>query len=84
MLSMEDCIAFSGLTRDQIDAIACFKHIPPIIAAEWAELTLESEEEGLVQVETILTLEVAQACAGQKDCAVKALSEFHRAHPDLM
>lgn len=60
MLSLVDCIAFSGLTPDQVDAVACFKHVPPIIAAEWAEGVLETEA-GRAEVEAILAAEVALA-----------------------
>ncbi len=35
MLSYEDCIALSGLTEDEIAAIAEHEHIPRIVAAEY-------------------------------------------------
>jgi len=34
MLSLEDCIAFSELSREEIDAIAEHEHLPLIVAAE--------------------------------------------------
>jgi hypothetical protein len=34
MLSLEDCIALSGLTEDEVLAIAQHEHIPEIAAAE--------------------------------------------------
>ena len=34
MLSLEDCIAMSDLTAEEIEAIAMHEHIPVIIAAE--------------------------------------------------
>ena len=34
MLTLEDCIAFSDLTRQEIDAIAEHEHLPATIAAE--------------------------------------------------
>ncbi len=36
MLTYEDCIALSGLTRREIDALAEHEHIPSMIAAELA------------------------------------------------
>ena len=60
MLSLEDCIAFSGLTPDQLDAVACHKHLPPIVAAEWAEGALETQC-GCSDVEHIVAAEVAFA-----------------------
>ncbi len=34
MLSLEDCIALSDLTPEEVDAIAEHEHLPEIIAAE--------------------------------------------------
>jgi hypothetical protein len=34
LLSLEDCIGLSGLTREEIDAIAEHEHLPEMIAAE--------------------------------------------------
>jgi hypothetical protein len=34
MLTLEDCIAFSELTQEEIDAIAEHDHLPEIVAAE--------------------------------------------------
>jgi hypothetical protein len=34
MLTIEDCIALSDLTEEEIDAIAEHEHVPEIIAAE--------------------------------------------------
>jgi len=34
MLSIEDCIALSELTEEEIDAIAEHEHVPEIVAAE--------------------------------------------------
>lgn len=82
MLTLVDCIAFSGLTPDQLDAIACFKHLPPIVAAEWAEGALEREG-GCADVEFMLAAEVAVACAGHRDCAARwdaGLVQFRREH----
>lgn len=34
MLTFEDCVALSGLTQEEIDAIAVHEHLPEVIAAE--------------------------------------------------
>lgn len=60
MLSLTDCVAFSGLTPDQLDAVACFKHVPTVVAAEWAETVLE-QPDGCEQVEAVLDAEVRLA-----------------------
>lgn len=82
MLSLVDCIAFSGLTPTQLDAIACHRHIPAIVAAEWAETMLERAE-GCAEVEAALAEEVALARDHHLSCAeewARGLDEFHRAH----
>lgn len=81
MLSLIDCIAFSGLTRDQLDALACHEHLPLIVVAEWAETTLESEG-GRAVVESILAEEVRFAAIHHRDRQNdwgKALAEFRMA-----
>lgn len=84
MLSLEDCIAFSGLTRDQLDAVACFKHLPPVIAAEWAETMLDTPG-GCDELDWILAEEAGVArrrhlpCAGAWCTAAKRFHEQMRA-----
>jgi hypothetical protein len=85
MLSLVDCIAFSGLTPEQVDAVACFKHIPTVIAAEWAEDTLEKPD-GSATVETVLESEAELAHAHHLDSADAwdhGLAEFRHDHPEL-
>lgn len=85
MLSMVDCIAFSGLTPDQLEAVACHKHVPVIVAAEWAETALDTPD-GPHEVETVLAEEAQLAADHHLACAEcwdKALSEFRTQHPEL-
>lgn len=85
MLSLVDCIAFSGLTPDQLEAVSCAKHVPVIVAAEWAETALESLD-GTHEVEAVLAAEAHLAAAHHLACAGswdKALDEFRRQHPEL-
>ena len=41
MLTLEDCIALNGLTREEIDAIAEHEHLPEIIATEMGAYLLQ-------------------------------------------
>lgn len=85
MLSLVDCIAFSGLTPDQLEAVACHKHVPVIVAAEWAETALDSAD-GTHEVEVALAEEARLATAHHLSCAAcwnNALGEFRRQHPEL-
>ncbi|CAA7625148.1 conserved hypothetical protein [Candidatus Terasakiella magnetica] len=82
MLSLEDCIAFSGLTPQQLDAVACHEHLPLIIVAEWAETTLEMPD-GCARVEAILAEEVIAAGLHHKDRLQDwslGLEQFRREH----
>lgn len=86
MLSLVDCIAFSGLTPDQLEAVACAKHVPVIVAAEWAETELDKPH-GAEAVESVLALEVQMANNHHLPCAaswIRALDEFHTTHPELV
>lgn len=83
MLSLVDCIAFSGLTPEQVDAVACFQHVPTIIAAEWAEGVLETEH-GCETVEAMLVAEVALAHDHHRPCEKEwsdGLTAFRTTHP---
>lgn len=82
MLSLIDCIAFSGLTPEQLDAVACFKHVPTIVAAEWAETMLDAPS-GCAEVEAALAAEARMAHDHHLSCAEswdRGLMEFRRAH----
>jgi hypothetical protein len=41
MISMDDCIGFSGLNAEQVDLVAHRMHMHPVIASEWIEAILE-------------------------------------------
>ncbi len=52
MISLEDCIAFCGLTEDEVAAISEHEHIPEIAAAALADYLLHQPHGG----ETIRTM----------------------------
>ncbi|KIL99412.1 hypothetical protein CCC_04183 [Paramagnetospirillum magnetotacticum MS-1] len=82
MLSLEDCIAFSGLTVEQLDAVACHQHLPLIVVAEWAETVLDAED-GFARVAAILAEEVEAAIIHHKDRLdgwSQGLDQFLRDH----
>lgn len=83
MLSLTDCVAFSGLTPEQLDAVACFKHVPTVVAAEWAETVLD-QPDGCVQVEAALVAEVKLAHDHHLDRQRSwehGLDDFRQQHP---
>ena len=62
MLSMEDCIALSALTREEIDAIAEHEHIPPIVAAELGNHLLRSAT-GVAEIGMMIDEDIQAAIA---------------------
>jgi len=83
MLTLQDCIGFSGLTPDQLEAIADHEHLDMIIAAEWAESTLERTD-GEELVEHMLAEEVDYCQSHHKADRLRryqsGLAEFHKQH----
>jgi len=58
MLTLQDCIGLSGLTSEQVEAIADHEHLDMILAAEWAETVLDRPN-GQTIVEHILIEEIS-------------------------
>ena len=67
MLSLEDCIALSGLTEDEILAIAQHEHIPEIAAAELGNY-LSRSEDGQLAIKSMIRDDIQEAAArGERD-----------------
>ncbi len=60
MLTLEDCIAFSELTEEEILAIADHEHIPEIVAAEMGNYLVHSPS-GEMRVRAIIADDIEQA-----------------------
>ncbi len=46
MISLEDCIAFCGLDKEEVDAISEHEHIPEIAAAALADYLMKQPHGG--------------------------------------
>ena len=44
MLTIQDCIELSGLTEEEIDALAEHEHLPEIVAAELGNYLVQTPE----------------------------------------
>jgi hypothetical protein len=44
MLTFEDCLALSGLSEDEVSAIAEHEHIPEIAAIEYGDYLIQSPD----------------------------------------
>jgi hypothetical protein len=63
MLSIEDCVALSELSEDEVRAIAEHEHIPEIVAAEMGNYLVHTPD-GEVRVRAILVDDLCTA----RDC----------------
>jgi hypothetical protein len=85
MISLEDCIALCGLTRDEIDAIAEHEHVPEIAAAALAQYMLHHGQ-GARDIRAMIVddIRVALRDGNKKHAAAlfSALRHFLQAHSD--
>ena len=75
MLSLEDCIALSGLSEEEILAIAQHEHIPEIAAAELGNY-LSRSEDGRLAIKSMIRDDIRAAEArGERErvLALKAV-----------
>ena len=84
MLSLQECIDFSDLSEDEIEAIAEHEHVPEIIAAEIGATLLQTTS-GVCLIKLYLLENIEQArVRGHFDKAqrLEALyRRFNRDHP---
>lgn len=73
MISLEECVEFSDLEYDEIEAIAEHEHVPLIIAAEMG-CQLARTKDGLRSIHTMLE-EVADHAM---QCGHRAQAEHYR------
>ncbi len=77
MLSREDCIALSGLTEDEILAIAQHEHIPGIAAAELGNY-LSRSADGRLAIKSMIREDIQAAAARGERERVLALTRVLR------
>ena len=85
MLTLEDCIALSELTEDEIAAIAEHEHLPAIVAAELGNY-LVHDSAGCPVIRRMILDDIATARhRGDKTHALAlklVLRHFVETHPD--
>ena len=84
MLTYEDCVDLSGLTDEEIEAIAEHEHIPRILALELGHYLLETEA-GAPAIKKIILDDIseAEACGDLAQSAKLklVLQHFVSTHP---
>lgn len=87
MVTLEDCIAFCGLTEAEVLAIAEHEHVPEVVAAALAE-TLLKQRHGAHKIHCMIVEDIRAALQrGDRKHASElfaALTHFLRAHPEHM
>jgi len=85
MITLEDCLALSDLTEEEIDAIAEHEHLPEIIAAELGNY-LAHLPGGIHHIRSMIRDDIAAATLrGDQRHALRlglVLMHFCREHPD--
>lgn len=84
MITLEDCIAFSGLSEEEVLAIAEHEHVPEIAAAALAEYLLK-QRHGEDKIHKMIVEDIRDALQrGDKAHArqlFSALRHFMETHP---
>lgn len=85
MISLEDCVGMSGLTEEEILAIAEHEHVPESVACGIAQY-LSDTEKGLKTVRNMIIDDIRAAQGrGDKDHTRELLHVLHhflRSHPE--
>ena len=85
MISIEDCIALSGLTREEVDAVAEHEHLPEAAAAALAAWLMQKEDKGVMAVRNMLRDDIRAAISSGNHAhaaeLLAALRHFLAAHP---
>jgi DNA repair protein RadC len=85
MITLEDCIGLSGLTEEEVLAIAEHEHLPEIAAAALAQYLL-SQEHGSDKVRDMIVDDIQQAQrSGDKQHVLTLLHVLHhflKTHPE--
>lgn len=85
MITLEDCLAFCGLTEEEVQAVAEHEHIPEVAAAGLAQYLLGSPE-GPARIRDMIFDDIRAARhSGNRAHAhelVMVLRHFLESHPE--
>ncbi len=85
MITLEDCIEFCGLTKEEVLAIAEHEHVPEIAAAALASYLL-CQDHGIDKIREMIVDDIrrAQFCGDRKHVLnlLHVLHHFLEAHPE--
>ena len=85
MISREDCVAFSGLTEEEVEAIAEHEHMPVLSAAALGAYLLHRHH-GVERIRDMIVDDIraarAQGEAGHAAALLAALRQFLSDYPE--
>jgi hypothetical protein len=85
MISIEDCVAFSGLSEEEVLAIAEHEHVPEAVACGMAQY-LSADHSGREQIRDMIVDDIRAAQQQGNPQHVRellhVLHHFLRTHPD--
>jgi hypothetical protein len=85
MITLQDCIAFCGLTEEEVLAIAEHEHVPEMAAAALADYLLK-QRRGADKIHTMIVEDIRAALhRGDREHARElfaALQHFLETHPE--
>lgn len=85
MITLEDCLAFCGLSREEVEAIAEHEHIPHVTAAAMAQYLLQCPG-GKLRVRDLIRDDIATARRHGRRAHAHELStvlrRFLECHPE--
>jgi hypothetical protein len=85
MITLEDCIAFCGLTEEEVLAIAEHEHVPEVAATALAQYLL-SQQHGTEHVREMIVDDIRQAQRrGNREHVLTLLHVLHhflKTHPE--
>jgi hypothetical protein len=86
MISLEDCVALSGLTEAQVLAIAEHEHLPEIAAAALGQY-LSNQEHGMEKIRDMIVDDIREAQQRQDKAQtltlLHVLHHFLKSHPEV-
>jgi hypothetical protein len=84
MISLDECVAMSGLEEDEVAIVAEHEHVPLMIAAELVQTLLETPK-GLYRLHVIFQDRLAELAAGRDRTKERELArlyaQFRARHP---
>ena len=85
MFTIKDCIGLSGLTENEVDAIAAHEHVAEIVAAELGcclETTIEGQHRILEMIDDDIVVERAAGHRSRAAALQVTRHEYLSHHPE--